>query len=145
MKHSTIAFLSAAIAATAPLLGPVQVPQSALAGTCASKCGPKALQFRPGDRVAVEIINLTSNLIQFQKVYGTDPVPLSPGQSLRVQQGDGTAPNISVMFWDANGLPLKAVLSKPSATLLRIQLRPNYKPPGDSSVYIRNDGRVQIF
>ena len=145
MKHPTIAFFSAAIAATAILLGPATVPKPVLAGTCASKCGPKALQFRPGDRVAVEIINLTSNLIQFQKVYGTDPVSLSPGQSLRVRQGDGTAPNISVMFWDANGLPLKAVLSKPSETLLRIQLRPGYEPPGDSSVYIRNDGRVQTF
>jgi len=144
MKFAIRCF-SVAIAAVGFLLVPNLLAQPTVAGTCASNCGPQPLQFKPGQQVAVEIANRTFNLIHVQKVYGTDTVSLSPGQSLRVRQGDGTEPNVSVMFWDANGLPLKAVLSKSGDNLLRIQLRPSYDPPGDSSVYIQNDGRVRVL
>ena len=135
----------AALTVAALLTSQLPLALPARAGTCASNCGPKPLQFQPGQRISLEVTNRTANLIEFQKVYGTDPVPLSPGQTLRMRQGDGTEPNISVMFWDSTGLALKANLSRPSDNLLRIELVSEYNPPGHSTVYVENDGRVIAY
>jgi hypothetical protein len=46
------------------------------------------------------------------------------------------------------GLSLRANLEKPEADLLRIELMPFYDPKnplGDRSVYLRDDGQLQIF
>jgi hypothetical protein len=127
------------------LLGSTKYVSSAVAGTCASKCGPPSLQFTPGQRIQVHVINLTMSLVQLQKVYGTDPVPLSPGQEFVLNQGDGTTPNISLVFWDAIGLPLKTSIAKPDAQTLRIEIYPGGRPPGDRSVYVLSDGHVTVF
>ena len=138
-------FPAALIAATL-ILQTAEYPSITLAGTCTQpKCPPRPIQFTPGQRIGVEVVNSTSSLIQLQKVYGTDPIPLRPGQELQIAQGDGTQPNISLIFWDATGLPLQARLSKPNAATLRVEIRPGGRPPGDRSVYILNDGRVAIF
>lgn len=131
--------------ATSVLMGQAYVPSSSLAGTCASKCPPKPLQFIPGQSITVEVVNQTASIIEFQKVYGTNSVPMRPGQSLRFNRGGGTDPNISVFFWDVTALPLAARLSQPDSQTLRIELRPGGRPPGDRSVYVLNDGRVAIF
>jgi hypothetical protein len=133
------------LVATTVLMGQVYAPGSALAGTCASKCPPKPLQFIPGQSITVEVVNQTASLVEFQKVYGTNSVPMRPGQSLRFERGGGTDPNISVFFWDVTALPLAARLSQPDPQTLRIELRPGGRPPGDRSVYVLNDGRVAIF
>ena len=131
--------------ATALLFSPSDLSHSAWGGTCASKCPPKPVQFTPGQRISVEVINQTASLIQFQKIFGTDPVPMRPGQELRFNQGGGTEPNVSVYFWDETALPLAARISQPKPQTLRIELRPGGRPPGDRSVYVLNDGRVAIF
>ncbi len=127
------------------LLSSVEHLNPALAGTCASKCGSPPIEFTPGQRVRVQVVNRTMSLIQLQKLYGTDPVPLTPGQELQLDQGDGTAPNISIVFWDATGLPLKVITAKPDDRTLRVEIRPGGRPPGDRSVYVLSDGRVAIF
>lgn len=120
--------LPAVLVAAALVVTAAEHPSTTLAGTCASKCGPPPIQFTPGKPITVVVANLTSSLIQLQKVYGTDPIPVSPGQELQLAQKDGTEPNISVIFWDATGLPLKSRLSKPNATTLRVELRPGGRP-----------------
>jgi len=141
---STVLLVPTLMAATL-LLGQAELARPVWAGTCASRCGPKPLQFTPGQRVSVEVVNQTASLVQFQKVFGTDPVPMRPGQELKFAQGGGTEPNISVYFWDETALPLQAKISQPDPKTLRIEIRPGGRPPGDRSVYLLNDGRVAIF
>lgn len=117
----------------------------AIAGTCASDCGPKPLQFIPGQQIKLQVINRTASIIEIQKVYGTDPVALRPGQEITIDQWGGTAPNISLLFWDVTGLPLKVLTQKPDGETLRLELRPGGRPPGDRSVYVLNDGRVAVY
>ncbi|MEP0817416.1 MULTISPECIES: hypothetical protein [Trichocoleus] len=137
--------LAPALMTATLLFSQTQAISPAWAGTCASRCGPKPLQFTPGQRVSVEVVNQTASLVQVQKVFGTDPVPMRPGQELKFVQGGGTEPNISVYFWDETALPLQARLSQPNPKTLRIEIRPGGRPPGDRSVYLLNDGRVAIF
>ena len=134
---------------TALLLGfnenPNQNPNIAIAGTCASQCGAKPLQFTPGSFIRVEVVNKTPNLIYIQRPQGTNPIALQPGQQVRLEHGHGTEPNISVIFWNENGLSLKANLSKPNFATLQVELRPEWRIGGDRGLYVRDDGRVQLL
>ncbi len=115
------------------------------AGTCASKCGPHPIQFQPGDRIRLEVVNHTSNLVKLQRIQGIEPVPILPGQELGLDQANGTTPNLSLIFWDTTGLSLRTIVSQPKAKTLRIEIRPGGLPAGDRSIYIQNDGRVNIL
>lgn len=137
--------LPIALVATALVWGQTSDSRWAIAGTCASNCGPQPIQFTPGKRVEVKLVNRTGSLVLLERVQGTEPIPLSPGQVLLYDTWGGTKPNISVVFWEQGSLPLKVNLSQPNTNTLQIEFRPNWRPPGDRSVYIRNDGRVQVF
>lgn len=137
--------LSATLITTALLLGFNQNTNPIIAGTCASRCGAKPLQFTPGGYIRVEVSNKTPNLVYVEKAQGTKPIALRPGQKIRLEQGDGTQPNISVVFWNENGLSLKANLYKPNFATLQVELRPEWRIGGDRGVYIRDDGRVTVL
>ncbi|MCJ8278931.1 MAG: hypothetical protein MJK14_03025 [Rivularia sp. ALOHA_DT_140] len=137
--------LSATLITTALLIGFNENSTPVVAGTCASRCGAKPLQFTPGRPVRVEVVNRTPNLIYIEKPQGTNPIPLRPGQRIRLEHGDGSEPNISVVFWNENGLSLKANLSQPNFATLQVELRPEWRIGGDRGVYLRDDGRVQIL
>ena len=126
--------LSATLITTALILGFTDNPNPTIAGTCASKCGAKPIQFTPGKFIRVEVVNNTPNLIYIEKPQGTNPIALRPGQKVRLEQGDGTEPNISVIFWNENGLSLKANLSKPNFATLQIELHPEWRIGGDRGV-----------
>lgn len=121
--------------------------QSTIARTCvaATSCGSQPVKFVPGQRITVEIANLTSGIVELQQLYGTDPLPISPGQVLSFVRGGSTNPNFSAVFWDAQGLPLKVDILKPDTRLLRLEVRPGGRPPGDRAVYLKDDGRVEIL
>lgn len=117
------------------------------AGTCVARtsCGRQPIQFVAGQRITVEVVNLTESLVQLQQISGTAPLPISPGQVLSFVRGGTTDPNFSVVFWDAIGLPLRVNILKPEARRLRIEVRPGGSPPGDRTIYLRDDGRVAVF
>jgi hypothetical protein len=121
--------------------------QPVQAGTCVagSSCGPQPLRFVPGQRITVEVVNLTESVVKLQQVAGTDPIPISPGQVRSFVRGGRTQPNFSMVFWDAIGLPLKVNLLKLNARTLRIEVLPGGRPPGDRTVYLKDDGSVGIF
>ncbi len=144
-KFAMSKLLSATLITTALLLGFNENPNFAIAGTCASQCGAKPLQFTPGSYIRVQVVNKTPNLIYIEKPQGTNPIALQPGQQVRLEQGHGTEPNISVIFWNENGLSLKANLSKPNFATLQVELRPEWRIGGDRGVYVQNDGRVQLL
>jgi hypothetical protein len=115
------------------------------AGTCASQCGPAPLSFTPGSTIEVEVVNLSPSIVLFQEAGGSDPIPLPPGRTLRLPRLTTTIENASLTFWDSLGLAVKATLTKPQADVLRVQLLPDYDPPGEGTIYLRDDGRVEVF
>ncbi|MDZ8052263.1 MAG: hypothetical protein RMX68_030045 [Aulosira sp. ZfuVER01] len=137
--------LPAFLAAVTLLITSTNHPSATLAGTCASKCGPRPIQFTPGQSVRLEVVNRTREIVKLEKIQGTDPIPLRPGQELQFVQGDETQPKISLVFWDEMGLPLQAIISKPDFGTLRVELRPGRRNPGDRSLYMMSDGHVNVY
>ncbi|HBB31148.1 MAG TPA: hypothetical protein DDZ80_31100 [Cyanobacteria bacterium UBA8803] len=134
-------------ATTLLLLLGVKHPHPVLAETCVagSSCRQQPIKFVPGQRITVEVVNLTSGLVQLQQLYATDPLPVTPGQVVSFVRGGTTDSNFSVVLWDIQGLPLKVNILKTDARTLRIEVRPGGRPPGDRSVYLKDDGRVEIL
>lgn len=116
-----------------------------LAQRCTVNCGSRQIQFTPGERIRVLVVNRTSSLVQVEQIYGTDPIALLPSQEVEVDPNFGTRPNASLVIWDETQLPLRAVLFRPETNLLRVEVFPGGRPPGDRSVYIEDDGKVRIF
>ncbi|BAZ29864.1 hypothetical protein NIES4074_23110 [Cylindrospermum sp. NIES-4074] len=137
--------ISATLIATTVLLTSANNLDMTLAETCASRCGPRPIQFTPGQYIRLEVVNRTYNVLKLEKAPGTPPIPLEPGQELQVDQGDSLQPNLSVIFWNDKGWPLKAIISKPNFGTLRVEIRPGRTNPGDRSIYILNDGRVNVL
>ncbi len=133
------------------LLGiPVLVAQASFppltrAETCASECPPAVLQFTPGQLIQLQVVNRTGNLVGLEKLAGTAPLFLKPGEKVQFRRGGATDPNVSIVFWDTTGVFLKANLIKTGPANLRVELRPGGENPGDRSIYIKNDGRVDVF
>ncbi|MEB3338531.1 MAG: hypothetical protein VKJ46_13775 [Leptolyngbyaceae bacterium] len=138
-------FLSLALVTTVLCFGTAEYTNPVMAGTCASNCGPSPVKFVPGTRVTIAVVNQTAGLVMLQKVQDSDPIPLHPGQELQFGRWGGTKPNLSMLFWDQNNLPLRANITQPNAKTLRVELRPNYVPPGDRAVYMFSDGRVTVY
>jgi hypothetical protein len=137
--------LSFALVAATVIVASINSPNATLAGTCASKCGTRPIQFTPGQRIQVEVVNSTPNPIKIQKPSVSEPISLSPGQKLNLEQIEGTEPNTSLIFWSETGLSLRAIVSKPNFGTLRLELRPTWRSPGDRSLYIMDDGRINVF
>ncbi|MEA5624749.1 hypothetical protein [Nostoc sp. UHCC 0251] len=137
--------LSFALVAATVVVASINNPSNTLAGTCASKCGSRPIQFTPGQSIRVEVVNSTPNLIKIQKPSGTGAISLSPGQKLNLEQIEGTEPNTSLIFWSETGLSLQAIVSKPNFGTLRLELRPTWRSPGDRSLYIMDDGKINVF
>jgi hypothetical protein len=130
--------VSATLIATASLFVVTDSPNMTLAKTCASKCGTPPL-------VKVEVVNRTPRVLTIQKPQTTESIAIQPGKVVKFEQTQATEPNMSLLFWDETGLALKATVSKPNLATLRVELRPNWYPPGDRSVYLRDDGLVSIL
>ncbi len=137
--------IASAILIVTMLIGSIESRKPALAETCASKCGKRSLQFTPGQLVRVEVLNKTPRMLQLQRVQATRAIQIQPGQVLQFEQAQLTEPNMSLLFWDDTGRALKATVSKPNVATLRIELRPNWYQPGDRSVYLRDDGMVNVL
>lgn len=135
----------AVLATTTLLLTFTNHSNVTLAGTCASQCGPRPMQFTPGQRIRVQVKNRTPRVIQLQKLAATEAISLKPGQELTLEHGHGTTPNMSLIFWDDTGLSIQANVSKPNFGTLQVEFRPTWSVPGDRSIYILNDGRVNVL
>lgn len=118
-------------------------PQATLAGTCASRCGVRPIQFIPGQRLRLQVVNATANLVKLEQIQDTRAIPLQPGQQLQLDNDQQH--NISLVFWDETGLPLQAVPSQVNSGTLRVELRRGRANPGDRSLDILGDGRVKIY
>ncbi len=114
-------------------------------GTCKNNCPAKGIQFKPGQRLKVRIVNRTKHYISIEKVAGTKPILLSGLKALEFVKGGEQDPNPSIVLWEKNETPLRLHLSQPKPDLLLVEIRFAAKKPGDQSIYLRNDGRIDVF
>ncbi len=114
-------------------------------GTCKNNCPAKGIQFKPGQRLTVRIVNRTKRYISIEKVAGTKPILLSGLNALEFAKGGEQDPNPSIVLWEKNETPLRLHLSQPKPDLLLVEIRFAAKKPGDQSIYLRNDGRIDVF
>ncbi len=133
-------FLSTALFTFSLVVGQTQ----AIAVTCASRCGPKPIQFELGEKINFQVVNRTSNIIFAEKMQGSDAIAISPGQKIVFTWTNNAANYVAVSFWDANGLALKANISRLESQTLQIEIRPAIRPPGDHSVELKEDGLVGV-
>ncbi|MBW4505374.1 MAG: hypothetical protein KME64_02510 [Scytonematopsis contorta HA4267-MV1] len=137
--------ISATLVVIAFMVTSIHSPRATQAGTCASKCGSSPVQFTPGQYIRLEVINNTNKLVKIQGHPTSVFRNISPGQTLRLDEGFGTEPNMSVIFWDDSGLPLRATISKPNFGTLRLVITNGKTLPGDRSIYILDSGRVNVL
>lgn len=135
--------LPTVFAAATVLVAATNYPNATLAKTCASQCGERPIQFTPGQTIRLEVINTTANLVKLEKLQETKPIPLQPGEKFQLDNQPQS--NISLVFWDEKGLPLKAIFSKPNLNTLRVELGRGKVNPGDHSLEILTDGRVKLY
>ena len=123
----------------------LRLPDRPGVGTCRTNCPPRRIQFKPGSRIQIQIFNGTDRPISIEKVAGSRPLILQGKQKIIFSQGGEKSDNPSLVFWEKNETPIRAKLSQPKANTLLIDLSFAARKPGDQSVYVRNDGRVDIF
>ncbi len=124
----------------------LRLPATPGAGTCRGKsCPPVGIRFKPGQRIKVQIQNRTDRPISIEKVAGSQPIVLQGKQQISFFQGGGNSDNPSIVFWEKNETPIRVKLLQPKADTLSIDLSFAARKPGDQSVYVRNDGRVDVF
>jgi|GEM_PF-4743530 hypothetical protein len=120
---------------------------TAWAGTCTAgvNCPPPRVEFVPGQRIRVEISNLTQTLVYAEKVQGEPPIDVIPGQISFFVTAGGSINNLSLLIWDNRGSILTLRPVKIDNNTLRVEVRAGNTPPGDRTVYLRNDGRVLVL
>jgi hypothetical protein len=122
----------------------MNTPLMAIAETCASHCPSPRIRFKPGQYLRLEVVNSTSKIVTLERLPEMQRFVLKPGQKFGFPS-DGTEPNLSILFWNQQGMYLQAIASKPNLGTLRLELRPSRDFPGYRSLYLLNDGSVNLF
>ena len=126
------------------ILNPIN-PLLAKPANCKYYC-EKPIEFTPGKKFNVQIINLSSNLIEMEKVANTDVMVINPGQIVSFKQMVDTVNNSSFVFADINNIPLQIKIIQLDSQTLRIELHHSErKNISDRSVYIQDNGQVKVF
>jgi hypothetical protein len=140
LKLSSLWFLGGWVWVTAlALWGP-----PALAQTCTVDCRSGQIQFTPGDRITVLVVNRSNVAVGVEQPPLVGPRTLIPGGTAELGFGWGTQPNISILFWALADRPIRVNLSRPAATTLQVEIYSAPSEPSDRSLFIENDGRVVI-
>lgn len=114
--------------------------------TCTEHCRSDQIQFTPGDRLSVQVVNQSRAVVHVQQKPMTPPVTLSPGMTTEMGFGWGTQPNLAIYFWtDSSEQLIRVQLNRPAQTALQIEIYNAPSAPINGTVYIQNDGRVSIY
>ena len=116
----------------------------ALAAPCTTNCGSGQIQFTPGDRITVQVVNVGSRPLSLEQPPVLGPRLLYTGNTVEMQVGWTTQPNPSFFFWSQDRLPVRARLSRPAPNTLRVEVFNAPSEPSNRSVMIEADGRVVL-
>lgn len=118
---------------------------AAIAQNCRTNCRSDQIQFTPGQRVRVQIVNRTYFTVQTSQMAYMNPRFLLPGEQITLDFGAGTKPDLSLLFWEAASAPLRVRLARPQDDMLRVEIWAAPYGPGDRAIAVLNDGRVLIY
>ncbi|MGB2925526.1 MAG: hypothetical protein WBB82_09510 [Limnothrix sp.] len=118
--------------------------QAAIAQSCVAQtsCGAGPIQVVPGKWIKFEVVNRTGNIINLEQPNATEPIALSPGQTVTLE--GSTTDNVSLLFWDIQGLSVQAKIKKLMSDRLRVELVWG-NGFGNYSLYLKDDGRVELL
>lgn len=104
----------------------------------------RTVRYTPGRRLVLRIINRSANRLTLRTSFSSRYFSLSSGQQAQFQWA-AVPDDFSVLFWDQSVKSLQAVVKKPNATTVQIELRPsNRSGPGEGAVHFMFDGWVRV-
>lgn len=118
-------------------------PQAAEAA-CTYQCESNQIRFMPGQPLTIEFVNNTKGLVNLERVLDIDMHWLRPDSDFKIETLVGADANMSLVFWDENNNAVNAVLHRPDADTLQIELLPSGHD-SDRAVHVSNDGRVLVY
>ncbi|MBE9140947.1 hypothetical protein IQ254_27740 [Nodosilinea sp. LEGE 07088] len=117
---------------------------TALADPCTANCKSGQIQFTPGDRITIQVVNVGSRPLSLEQPPLLGPRVLYTGNTIETQVGWTAQPNPSVFFWSQEHLPVRARLYRPAPNTLRVEVFDAPAEPSDRSITIEADGRVSV-
>ena len=120
-------------------------PDPALAQSCVENCRSGQIRFTPGDRITVEVVNLSIVTVAVEQVPLRGPITLPPTIGTVFGFGWGTKPNLSMVIWALEDQPIRYQLSRVDDTTLRVEVVTAPSEPSDRSIFIQNDGTVIVM
>lgn len=117
---------------------------AALADPCTVNCKSGQIQFTPGDRITIQVVNVGSRPLSLEQPPLLGPRILYTGNTIETQVGWTAQPNPSVFFWSQEHLPVRTRLSRPAPNTLRVEVFDAPAEPSDRSITIEADGRVLV-
>jgi hypothetical protein len=113
-------------------------------GPCTYRCESNQIRFVPGQPITIEFVNNTQGLVNLERVLDIDLHWLRPHSDFAIQTLVGADDDMSLVFWDDQNRAVNAVLHRPDAQTLQIELLPS-GASGDRVVHVSNDGRVLLY
>ncbi|MEM9090147.1 MAG: hypothetical protein AAGC93_15525 [Cyanobacteria bacterium P01_F01_bin.53] len=132
------------LAALPLLASPALTKQANAAEPCTYQCDSNQIRFMPGQPVTIEFVNKTNGLINLERVLDIDMHWLRPQTEFAINTIVGADADMSMVFWDENNQAVNAVLHRPDADTLQIELLPSGHA-SDRAVHVVNDGRVLVY
>lgn len=112
--------------------------------SCTYQCESNQIRFMPGQPLTIEFVNKTNGLINLERVLDIDMHWLRPQSNFAIETLVGADDDMSLVFWDENNQAVNAVLHRPDADTLQIELLPSGHQ-SDRAVHVSNDGRVLVY
>lgn len=117
---------------------------AAVADPCTINCRSGQIQFTPGDRITVQVINVGSRPLSLEQPPLLGPRLLYTGNTFETRINWAGQPKPSFFFWSQERLPVRVRLGRPSPDTLRVELYNAPSEPSDRSITIEADGRVSV-
>ncbi len=136
--------IAALVVAALPMATPNAHAVEKPAEPCTYQCGSNQIRFIPGQPITIEFINNTNGLVQLERVLGVYLPRLVPQTDFAIETLVGVDEDMSLVFWNENNKAISAVLHRPNAETLQVELLPSGHD-SDRAVHIANDGRVLVY
>ena len=144
LTQSVARSASTALASLAVLALASSIAPQAAQAVCTYQCDSNQIRFMPGQPLTIEFINNTKGLVNLERVLDIDLHWLRPDSDFKIETLVGADDDMSLVFWDENNNAVNAVLHRPSADTLQIELLPSGHD-SDRAVHVANDGRVLVY
>jgi len=111
---------------------------------CTYQCSSNQIRFVPGQPIRIEFINKTDGLIQLERILDFHLPRLMPQTDFAVETLVGVDDDMSLVFWGEDNQAVSAVLHRPDAQTLQVELLPSGHD-SDRAVHVSSDGRVLVY